>query len=209
VEERARIAREIHDGIAQDLVAIKMRSHYWRELIEWEPQKLNAEIDFLQNVVDNDIQEVRRSIFALRPLSLGKDGIFPSIKQYVKDFGDLNQITTKVVLSNEIPGLNEGLELSIFRIIQECLNNVAKHAKAKNVWISFKKISDISFRMVIRDNGIGFNVEEVRNMQHQGHFGLGQLQDRVCENHGKIKIASQPNKGVTIKIILPIREKLA
>ncbi|HEX7555718.1 MAG TPA: PAS domain S-box protein, partial [Leptolinea sp.] len=208
-EERSRMAKEIHDGIAQDLVTLKMRSYSWKELIARAPQKLTAEIEFLQTVLDNDIQEVRRSIFDLRPLSLEKEGFFPSITRFFKDFGELNKMNTHLSLCDDLPPLAEELELSTFRMIQESLYNVAKHSKAHNVWISFRKTEDGWFTLEIRDDGVGLNIQDIKAMQHQGHFGLSQLQGRVLKNHGKLEIASEPNKGVAIHISLPIREKLA
>ena len=207
-DERARMAREIHDGIAQDLASLKMRSYSWKDLIVQAPQALNAEIDFLQKLVDNEIQEVRRSIFALRPLSLEKESFLRSITTYVKDFGELNRISSHLLIRDGMPNLAEELELGMFRMIQESLNNVAKYSKAKNVWVDFKINPDKSITFEIRDDGIGFNIEDLKQMPHHGHFGLSQMQERVREHQGKFEIASAENTGVTIRIILPIREKM-
>jgi PAS domain S-box-containing protein len=207
-EERARMAREIHDGVAQDLVTLIMRSYSWKEMTKRAPENFNLEIEFLQNLLNNDIQEVRRSIFALRPLSLNSEGFFPSITRYVKDFGALNKITTHLLPGYNAPNLVEELEISIFRMIQESLNNVTKYARANNVWISFKNNSDQSITIEIKDDGVGFKIQDLDNIEHQGHYGLRHMQDRVRENQGKFIITSEINQGVTIQISLPIREKL-
>jgi two-component system, sensor histidine kinase and response regulator len=204
LKERKRIAQEIHDGIAQDLASLRMRVDYWKCLLEQSPHDLNEEFNFWQKQLDEDILEVRRSIFALRPPALDEIGFFPAISSHIKQFGNLNHLTIYLSLPDSLPNLAKDLEHSLYRIIQECLNNIAKHSKANKVWISFRNDAEKNILVQIQDDGIGFDVHSLKNARSEGHLGISQMKDRVLEYKGKFKISSKINQGTLIQISIPL-----
>ncbi len=199
IEERRRIAHEIHDGLAQDLAALRMKARLWHQLVDKAPEKMHIEIESMRNLLSKNIHEVRRAIFALRPVALEEMGFWPALHQYLDEFGEQNQlfINLEIVGTKETcPVMCQQLELMTFRIIQEALNNVAKHAQAQTVWVTLDFSKGVTLR--VQDDGIGFDPAALPEMARKGHLGLQQMRERVESLDGKLEINSQPGHGVEI-----------
>ena len=201
-EERRRIAREIHDGLAQNLAALKVRAGLWHDLVDQNPAQMHAELDDLQAFLRENIQEVRRSIFSLRPVSLEEHGFFPALRQFLAEFGEQNQLSISCMVHGQESDLPVSLELPLFRIIQEALNNVAKHAQAQGLWLELNLERPGQARLVVRDDGQGFDLQTLETAARRGHLGLKQMRERVEQGEGRLEVRSAAGQGTTLDVTL-------
>ena len=202
-EERRRIACEIHDGLAQNLAALRVRAGLWHDLVDQNPARMHAELDMLQDFLRENIHEVRRSIFALRPLALDELGFFPALRQFLSDFGEQNQLQIDWHLEGEQTNLPVDLELALFRIIQETLNNVGKHAHAQTVWLELA-LQAGAVILKIRDDGQGFDLKLLEAAARHGQLGLKQMRERVEKGGGELKVESAVGLGTIIRVTWPL-----
>jgi PAS domain S-box-containing protein len=208
-EERRRIAREIHDGVAQDLAALRLKTALWHDWVDHDPAQMHAELDALQDALDATIEEIRRSIFALRPVALDEADFFSALRQYVADFGDGCQVYATLEIHGSEARLPAALELRLFRIVQEALNNVAQHARASLASVELDLTGERAITLTIRDNGEGFDPAVLKSAARAGHLGLKQMRERVEEAHGTLQIGSQPGQGTLVQAVFPLEEEEA
>jgi signal transduction histidine kinase len=207
VEERRRIAREIHDGLAQDLAGLRFRVRLWHKLVDDDPAQMHVELDGLRNLLSEKIREVRRSIFALRPVALDKLGFYPALRQFIGEFGEQNQLYIDLRITGPPERLPVFLEPVLFRITQESLNNVGKHAQAQMVWIALDLTSPDVVTLRIRDDGEGFDLALLEQASQRGHVGLKQMRERVENLQGVFELHSQLGSGTEIQAVLPLAGK--
>ncbi len=208
-EERRRIAHEIHDGLAQDLVSLRMRARLWHQLVDEAPQQMHAEIDALRDLLRDDIREVRRAIFALRPVALDEAGFYPTLRQFAADFAAQNQVHVDLQVKGEEVHLPPFLEAVLFRIVQEALNNVARHAQASTVWIELNLEEAGVVQLTVRDDGVGFDPAILEQAARSGHLGLKQMRERVAGLKGTFSLRSAPGQGTEIYVTLPTEGTMA
>jgi PAS domain S-box-containing protein len=205
-EERRRIAREIHDGLAQDLAFLRLKARLWKDLLERDPGRMGQELDSLRSILDKNIRDVRRSIFSLRPLALDELGFYPALRQFSNEFGEQNRLQIDLCVSGPEDCLPSNLELFLFRIIQEALNNVGKHADAVLVRIELKlDAADSMLFLRVKDDGKGFVPHAATtNYSTPGeHLGLRHMEERVESLGGTFLLLSRPGAGTEIQIIMP------
>jgi PAS domain S-box-containing protein len=202
-EERRRIAREIHDGLAQNLASLRLQARLWHNLIDDDPERMHTEVENMRVLLREQIRDVRRSIFALRPLALDELGFTLALQQFVQDFGQQNQLHIDLQIHGESEHLPSLLEPVLFRIVQEALNNVRKYADARSVWIELGLKEADSLTLVIQDDGKGFDLSVLEEATRYGHLGLRQMRERVEELDGSLAIASRPGHGTRIRVQLP------
>jgi PAS domain S-box-containing protein len=166
-EERVRIAREIHDEMGATLTALKMSVHWLSSKLPAEMKQLADETGSMDKLVTAMIHTMRHVVSQLMPTQLHDMGFATAVEHYVRDFQKRTGIECGLALPETQVSLEENLSSTLFRILQESLNNIAKHAQATSVGILLI-IRDHSFIMVIKDNGIGFD----RNMNKENTFGL-------------------------------------
>jgi PAS domain S-box-containing protein len=205
-QERRRIAQDIHDGVAQDLAALRLKAALWYDWMETDPPRMRTELQQLQDTLDAAIEEIRRSIFALRPVALDEVGFLPALHQYVADFGDQCRVYTDLNIKNPDAILPAALELRLFRIVQEALNNISKHSLASLAWIDLDLTDDQNVTLTIRDNGQGFDPVDLEAAVRAGHLGLKQMRERVESAGGTLLVESQPGQGTLVRAILPLEE---
>ena len=201
-DERSRIAREIHDGIAQSLAFTAMKLDLAGRLLEKDPKRVLSEIELAKTTLREQIKEVRRSIFALRPLDLERLGFLETVRQYTKDFGEQNNIKTTLELHGE-PRLSPTNEAVMFRILQEALNNIAKHSRAKIVTVTLQTHPS-STNLTVQDDGIGFDPNALTGkVTTAGGLGLSQMRERVEARGGKFEYSSRTGNGTRVTAVLP------
>lgn len=204
-EERKRIAREIHDGLAQSMANIVLRTEISeRMLLRKEYDLVREELFDLKGQVRSSLEEVRKIIFNLRPMALDDLGLIPTVRKFVQDYEEKTKTRTQFELSGKEKRLPSGMEVAVFRLIQEAFSNIQKHANATfaSVEIAFLKKS---VKIIIKDNGIGFNVEQLdQKLMTGSHFGIMGMRERVELLEGKFKIESSPNNGTKITMSIPI-----
>ncbi len=207
-EERTRIAREIHDGLAQDLSLTVLKIAAAQKLLEQgEEQELAKELKELSEQLRRDAREVRRVIFALRPPEIEALGFLPALQKFVREFGQSNEIQTHLSVHGEAGPLSPKLETALFRLIQETLNNIRKHARAQNAWVELEFQKEQTAILRVRDDGHGFEIAAAAPAaQARGSVGLVQMRERAERAGGKFFIESAPGKGTQIRVELPMRE---
>lgn len=205
-EERARIAREIHDGVAQALAFSALKLDLVARLVTAPaPQldKATSELRLAQNTIRESIREVRRSIFALRPIDLERHGFVETIRRYCSDFEQQNDLAVAVAVHGE-PRLSAKSEAALFRIFQEAMNNAAKHAHARFVFVTLGRTDSGCGFVEVKDDGQGFDLEIVTDrVTSAGGLGLKQMRERVEGLGGRFEAASRPGAGTRVYAAVP------
>ncbi|MCG8540607.1 MAG: sensor histidine kinase [Clostridia bacterium] len=202
--ERQRVSREIHDGPAQTMANIVLKAELCDRLIDIDKERAKQELQLLKEIVRDSLKDIRKIIYDLMPMSLDDLGLIPTIQRLVLNFE--NDTKANVDLSvNENKEVKESIiQLTIFRIIQEALNNIKKYAKAENISIKLD-MGDENIYLKILDDGVGFNVDEkVNSKDDKNGFGLYNIRERVDLLKGKIDINSEKGKGTKIRVVIPI-----
>ena len=203
-QERRRIAHEIHDGLAQDLSALRLRSTLWHDLVDADPDKMHAELDELSAILKSCIGEVRHSIFALRPVVLDELGFLPAIRKLLASFANLYSLRPQLEITGPIERLNASYELALFRIVQESLNNVGQHADATSVSVMLEVQATDVVTLTIEDDGVGFRHIPEHRPSMDDHFGLQHMRERMESMGGSFAITSEIGAGTRIQVTLPL-----
>jgi signal transduction histidine kinase len=202
-EERARIARELHDSVAQSLLKIIYSAGFALDFLKEDPRLAEEEIEDIQERAKECIAELRAIIGNLRPSSLEILGLPETVRRMAEQFEQEYGINTRVDLRG-MDELTSSAEMAVFRILQEALTNVRKHSGAGAVWIS-SRLQDGQLVLVIEDNGRGFDMSSVEHEQERGrHLGLLAMRERTELMGGEFKVRSAPGRGTTITIRLPL-----
>lgn len=200
-EERRRVAREIHDGPAQSLANIVLRLEIAEKLMQIDGDKVKKELHDLKYLVRNNLKDIRRIIFDLRPMVFDDNGITATLKNYIQSYQKTYGIECELLIEGSERRLNSSIEIALFRIIQEGMTNVAKHADSNDcsIRISF---DDNFLSVQITDQGKGFDTEEV--LQNTGeHFGLIGIKERIKMYSGKFSIKSSYGNGTVFEFSIP------
>lgn len=194
-EERARIARDLHDSVAQTLYFLALKADLLRQGLKGN-KAAAAELQLMGQTTRQVIREVRRTIFALQPLDWPPGGFVPALRQFVLALAEQTGWQATVTVTDQIDELPPHLEPIIFRLVQESLNNVAKHAEAEAVTVALTWLENGRvLELAIHDNGQGFDPS-----RQTGHgFGLKQMAARVQTVGGQFQIDSQPLQGTTVQ----------
>ncbi len=199
-EERKRVAREIHDGPAQSMANLVFRVELAQKLIDKDKEKAKEELKNLKDMVRYSVKDVRKIIYDLRPMSLDDLGLIPTVKRYINKFMEQTDLFVELNVLGRQKRLPATHEITIFRLIQEALNNVNKHAEASqcNVRLEFSRKQ---VNLLITDNGTGFDIDEVS----EGKYGLINMRERCELINAKINISSD-NNGTRIHVIIPLNK---
>ncbi|MBX0330232.1 sensor histidine kinase [Oscillochloris sp. ZM17-4] len=200
--ERTRIARDLHDGVAQSLAFMRMRVDLWEDWVGQDPARLREEFAAMKVNLRQQIEELRRAIFALRPFELGQLGFGGALRRFVREFAGQQGWEIDLDLADLPADLPLALELAAFRFVQEGLNNAAKHAQAGAVAVGLRQI-DGGLQIVVRDDGAGFNPGDVAEGPG-GRLGLRQMRERAAALDGRVTVISRPGAGAELRVWLPL-----
>jgi len=203
-EERRRVAREIHDGPAQSMANIVLRAEFCERLIDKDIVMAKKEIGDLKILVRRSLKDVRKIIYDLRPMALDDLGLIPALTRYVEEFIESFGINVNFLPSENNIRLPNTLEVAIFRVIQEALQNVYKHSEAALVTIQLL-INESEVSLNIKDDGKGFFAAEVLVDKDRDGYGLLGMKERVELLNGQFNIQSEPKQGTDIQITIPIQ----
>lgn len=199
-EERKRLSREIHDGPAQMMANVLMRSGLIeRTYREKGMEEAIAELGNLKETVRNALSEVRRIIYDLRPMALDDLGIVPTLKKYLSTVMEYNlgvQIDFQSL--GQESRISSEYEVAIFRLVQECVTNALKHGQPKHIQVKLEWLKN-KVNIVVKDDGSGFNREEVKEQS----FGLIGMQERIELLEGDMSIHSLIGKGTVVMFKIP------
>jgi two-component system sensor histidine kinase DegS len=198
-EERMRIARDMHDGPAQSMANLVLQAEIIERLIARDPKMVVSELADFKNGVRSVLDDTRRLIFDLRPMTLDDLGLVPTLRKFVGEFGERNAVNAHLRVVGEEIRMGGGLEQTLFRIVQEALNNARKHAKATTVEVVITFLPT-QVTAVIRDDGVGMDlVATEAGMDRTRHFGLLTMRERADGGKGKLEIRSAIGKGTEVR----------
>ena len=208
-EERTRIACEIHDGLVQSLAGVNFKLDLCQQLIRKNPKASLATIKESKAQLKLAIQEARQVIFNLRPLHYEKMELIPALTNYFKSYEIQSHISTRFTVMGDERILFPRTKIFLFRIIQEALSNVQKHAKADRVSIRLEIDLDM-LKVTITDNGVGFDMETVlRDPEKWDHFGIKGILERARLVGGEGRVESKMGQGTKIVVEVPLMKKEA
>ena len=202
-EERKRIARELHDETSQSLTSILLGLRLINESKdELERQK---KVQQLREIINNTLQEVHDISWQLRPSILDKFGLIVALERYIEEYRNKNHIDIDLYINGmKNDRLPSKIEVSVYRIVQEALTNIAKYAKASNVSIIIEQSKNL-LSIIIEDDGVGFNPEIILKKEPTKlNLGLLGMQERASLLGGNLQIESEFGKGTSIYVKLPI-----
>ncbi len=205
-DERKRLAADLHDGIIQSLIAIWYRLQRIAPPNEVGDEEWQAEIFDTTRLLNEQILEIRRMLYDLRPLILDNYGLFPAVESYVQNLQDKNNISVDVVILGKNESLNSRIEITLFRILQEALTNVLKHGNATNARVELTTKAD-SVSLIVEDNGTGFDTSLLSTAHYHERLGLAGIQERALLLNGICSIESWPGKGTRMSVDIPIPEE--
>lgn len=199
-EERTFIAREIHDELGQELTALKMDLAWLSRQLPPEQVQLVQKTAAISNMVDGTIQTVRRVASQLRPGLLDDLGLVAALEWQAGEFQTRTGIACSLDLPENVSTLSRDQATAIFRVFQETLTNIARHAQATRVRITLKDFSD-SIELTVRDNGIGITQDQLTDPRS---LGLTGMRERVQAFGGTLEFKSATGKGTTVRVIMPL-----
>ncbi len=206
-DERARIAIELHDGVTPLVVGGLYEVQAARQVVRNNPEALNGKFELVQQLLDQAIKEMRRVMLDLRPVDLEHGGLVVALQRHIASF----QTSTHLPCTFEVIGLPGALrpdvEAAAFRIVQEALHNIRKHAAASSVRVTLT-FSPRSLNVVVADNGKGFDLRRA-SRRLSGHLGLVGMRERALSVGGMLTVRTKPGAGTTILLKLPVERSVA
>ena len=196
-EERQRLARELHDSVSQALFAIALGARTARAHLERNHEAARAPLDYVLQLAEAGLAEMRALIFELRPEALEQEGLVGALAKQTAALRARHGIAVHEVLDAE-PEVSIAVKEALFRIAQEALNNVAKHARASHVELRLTSTGEAHV-IEIRDDGAGFD----SGAQFPGHLGLQSMRERALRLGGNVEIVSLAGKGTLVRAVIP------
>ena len=199
-KDRQRIARELHDTSLQNLTHLIHMIEFCRMYIDDDPLKAKMELSAISNSLREIIGEIRDTIFDLRPMTFDDFGLKAVFERLFEKINKKNEY--EIVLNIEdVSCENEMTLLYLYRVVQEGLNNIVKHANAKKIFFKCKVLNSVCF-VDLDDDGQGFDIED--GLKGGKHFGLSLIRERIDELNGKVYISSIRGEGTKIHIEIPV-----
>lgn len=199
-KDRQRIARELHDTSLQNLAHLVHKIELSSLYIDQDILKAKLELSVVNKILKDTIGEIRNTIFDLRPMTFDDLGLKAAIERLLSCMNENKKYIIEQKIEDVSCETSDLILLSIYRVIQECLNNIDKHASAQNIWIKCRK-KENRYIIDIRDNGKGFDVVEI---PPDKHFGLSMMKERVELLKGKMTLSSEVNKGTKLHVEIPL-----
>jgi signal transduction histidine kinase len=203
-EERTRISRELHDDVGQALTAINVNLTLHKNNLNATVELLHAKVAETQVLVEQAMEKMHHFAHELRPALLDDLGLIPALRSYIKGFATRTSIDVDFKADVTAERLAPEGKTVVFRVVQESLNNIVKHAQASRVSLMVEK-KDAHIRLLVKDNGKAFSVREKLNGNNQ-RLGLLGMQERVRLVNGVFQIKSKPGQGTTVQVQIPFTE---
>jgi len=196
--ERARVARDLHDEVNQALAAVSLRL---AATAENAPTEFAEELKETQRLANQAMQELLGLARELRPSALDDHGLMPALRTQVRLFGERWGIPAHFAADGTRPLIGEFEQLVVYRVVQEALSNIARHANAKKVKVTVLGCSSPLLRVTITDDGDGFDPNRLNN----GRSGLAGMRERALLAGGRLEISSKPGEGTTVELTVRAR----
>jgi signal transduction histidine kinase len=201
-EERKYLARELHDQVIQDLLSF----NYALEEAEGDESftTRRAELAAIRGGIRHVVSDLRQMCSDLRPPTIDSHGLAAAIRSHAQEWADRHGIALHLEIDPELGRLPEAIELSIFRIVQEGLANIRKHAQARKAWLCLERTPASTLRVRLKDDGRGvMEPPDLAAQSAQKHFGLLGISERVALLGGSMHIESQTKSGLVLQIEIP------
>jgi signal transduction histidine kinase len=206
MQERERLSRELHDGVAQLVADLLLRLDTIKDLVETSRQhEAESELERLHEVADEIYEDIGESIAGLRT-NVTEEGLIVALQDYVDQFEERHQISTSLRTDDAVNQLSPPTALQIFRFIQEALNNVRKHASARDVTVTLTSPGLDRLKIVIADDGQGFSPGSQENGKGR-RLGMTSMRERIEALGGAFSVNSQPGSGTQVTAIIPLPPK--
>jgi PAS domain S-box-containing protein len=199
-EERTRIAREIHDEFGQALTALKMDLAWLGKKVPPRGVPVREKLHGMEAVIDDTMDALHRILAELRPGVLDDLGLPAAIRWLAEEFKRRHEIACTVQMSGGEPRLESGQATAVFRILQEALTNVARHAQARRVEIRLH-VLPTAFELVVTDDGRGITAQDVTA---SGTLGILGMRERAITWHGRVTVRGEPGAGTTVRVFMPM-----
>jgi signal transduction histidine kinase len=200
LEERQKLARELHDSVSQALYGIALGAHTARTLLDRDPGLVADPLEYILSLAKAGLAEMRALIFELRPESLETEGLVSALLKQAAALQARHEVPVETELCDE-PSLSLKVKQELYRVAQEALHNTIKHAGASQVHVRLGRTAE-TIMLEIRDNGVGFDSAS----SFPGHLGLLSMRERLKNLGGVLSIESTPGQGTTIRARVPARE---
>ncbi len=197
LEERQRLARDLHDSVSQAVYGIALGARSAMELLSKDPTQVREPLDYVLRLSEAALAEMRALIFELRPEALEREGLTGALKHHTEVLRSRHGIQVDESLETE-PVLSWEGKQGLYRIAQEALHNAGRHGRAKRVGIALSQ-DESEVRLEVWDDGVGFDPEGA----NPGHFGLNTMRERAAELGGSLEIESRPGAGTRVRAIVP------
>ncbi len=198
IEERQRLARDLHDAVSQQLFALNMMASASIKMLDRDRETAKSQMLDVADLASKAQVEMRALLLHLRPIHLSEDSLCEGIKKLVDELEKKSGVTFYLAL-DELPELPGGIEENLFRIVQESLGNALRHAEASEIRITVK-LKKKQFLLHIKDNGKGFEMNENK----KGAYGLDSMQERSNEIGGQFRVSSRPDEGTLVEVRVPV-----
>jgi len=203
--ERLRISLQMHDGPAQSMSNLVLRAEICQRLIDHDLDQARSELTGLKTAINTTLQDTRRFIFDLRPMTLDDLGLVPTLRRYTTQLGEKSNLEINLMVQNMEQRLPSHYEVTIFRFVQEALNNVVRHANANQVRLLLDSSGD-ALQIMIEDDGSGFHVNDVlssaNGRKNMGIAGMRQQVEALLR--GEFGIESAIGRGTRIAATIPL-----
>ena len=199
-EERNRLAREIHDTLAQAFAGIVLHGEVLSSSLGVNKLRTKRALSQMQKLARSGLEEARRSVQALRPKALDGNTLPEALQQAAIRLNDDAKLSCQFKQRGKKIHLSGEIQNELFRIAQEALTNVLKHAQAKSVWITLNS-QPRQVSLSVKDDGIGFGIAQPQDQSHG--FGMGTMRERAHGIGGRLRVESCPGRGTTIRVEVP------
>ncbi|GAE25898.1 sensor histidine kinase LiaS [Halalkalibacter wakoensis JCM 9140] len=200
-EERQRLARDLHDAVSQQLFAISMMTAAIKQTMMQTSEQAVDQVEMVEKMANTAQAEMRALLLHLRPAHLEGKSLNTGIHQLFQEMKDKYEMDVAITIQEDM-NIPKGIEDQIFRMVQEAISNVLRHAKATQLELQIKQTTQ-ELKIKLIDNGIGFDAKHVQ----QNSYGLHTMRERMTEIGGTLQIVSVPKKGTQIEAIIPIAWK--
>jgi signal transduction histidine kinase len=196
--ERNRVARELHDTLAHTLSALSVQLEAVKAYWDIDPQKARSTLEGSLQAAHSGLGETRRALQALRASPLDDLGLSLAVRTMVEDTAARANLALNLSIADELPSLSPDVEQCIYRVAQEAVTNVAKHANAKTLTVILESTGE-KLTLTVRDDGLGFDVDK---KDKTNDYGLEGMRERAQLAGGKLTVTSKPGEGATVKLVV-------
>jgi signal transduction histidine kinase len=203
VEERNRIARELHDSVTQKLFSLRLTADAASALLDRDPARAAAELTIVRRLAAEATEELRAIVVDQRPADLRGDGLDIALRKQAELLDRVHEPTIRYVTCHCVPALTEARQQAVYRIAQEAVHNALRHAGATRIDVSMVT-NDATVVLEVRDDGAGFDPRSVASAAGAGRrLGLASMRERARAAGGKVAVASEPGRGTTVRLEVP------